>query len=81
MTTLPNLNKAVTKDPSPPAVDTEISPISVPDGTTLITTKPFNETIDNVNQIIDYISGDDPSNFIRQNAITTLVNSERNWIY
>ena len=47
MATLPNLKKGITKDPNPPAVDTKVSPISIPSGTTLITTKPFNEIIDN----------------------------------
>jgi len=72
MATLPNLDKDVTKDPSPPAVDTQISPVIIPNGTTLITTKTTNETIDNVNQIIDYISGDAGPNFIPQNAIENL---------
>ena len=59
MATLPNLNKGVTKDPTPPIVDTQVSPITIPDGTTLVTTKTTNETIDNVDLICNYISGDD----------------------
>jgi len=73
MATLPGLNKGVTKDPTPPATDTEISPITIPDGTTLVTTKTTNETIDNVDQLIDYVSGDNSPNFIPQLAIDNLV--------
>lgn len=73
MATLPGLDKGVFKDPAPPAVDSQISPITIPDGTTLVTTKTTNETIDNVNQLIDYISGDAGPNFIPQAAIDTLV--------
>jgi len=36
----------LTKDPTPPANQTETSPITIPDGTTLITTKNFNDFID-----------------------------------
>ena len=73
MAPLPGLNKGVTKDPTPPGTDTVVSPIAIPDGTTLVTTKTTNETIDNVDQIIDYISGDAGPNFIPQLAITDLV--------
>jgi len=73
MVSLPGLNKGVTKDPTPPAFDTEISPITIPDGTTLVTTKTTNETIDNVDQLIDYVSGDNSPNFIPQLAIENLV--------
>ena len=73
MAPLPGLNKGVTKDPSPPPFDTQVSPIVIPDGTTLITTKTTNETIDNVDEIIDYISGDNSPNFIPQGAIANLV--------
>ena len=68
MATLPGLNKGVVKDPTPPATDTIISPITIPNGTILVTTKTTNETIDNVNQLIDYISGD-AANFIPKSAI------------
>ena len=73
MVTLPNLNKGVTKDPTPPATDTVLSPITIPNGTTLVTTKTTNETIDNVDQLIDYVSGDNSPNFIPQSAIENLV--------
>ena len=69
MATLPGLNKGVTKDPTPPATDTVVSPITIPNGTILVTTKTTNETIDNVDQLIDYVSGDNSPNFIPQSAI------------
>jgi len=75
LATLPNLNKGVTKDPNPPGTDTQVSPIAIPDGTTLVTTKTTNETIDNVDQIIDYISGDNSPNFIPQEAIENLISN------
>ena len=62
MTTLPGL----VKDASSPATDTQLSSISVPDGTTLLTTKQHN-------QIVDYLSGDAGPNFIPQLAIDSLV--------
>lgn len=62
MATLPGL----VKDPAPPATDTEISPITIPNGTTLITTKQHN-------LIIDYLSGDNSPDFIPQSAIDSLV--------
>jgi len=67
------LNKDVVKDPNPPGADLQTSPITIPNGIDLVTTKTTNETIDNVNQIIDYISGDVVSNFIPQSAIFELV--------
>lgn len=73
MATLPGLDKGVFKDPTPPATDSVVSPITIPNGTILVTTKTTNETIDNVNQIIDYISGDNSPNFIPQSAINNLV--------
>jgi len=73
LATLPGLQKGVTKDPSPPATDTVLSPIIIPNGTTLVTTKTTNETIDNIDAIIDYISGDSSPNFIPQLAIDDLV--------
>ena len=73
MATLPGLDKGVFQDPDPPAVDSQLSPITIPDGTTLVTTKPYNEIIDNVNQLIDYVSGDNGPNFIPQLAIDNLV--------
>ena len=73
MPTLPGLQIGVTKDPSPPIVDTLISPQSIPNGTTLITTKTTNETIDNVDQLIRYVSGDNGPNFIPQTAIVSLL--------
>ena len=72
LATLPDLNKGVTKDPTPPLTDTVVSPIVIPNGTILVTTKTLNETIDNVDQLIDYISGDNP-NFIPQLAIDNLL--------
>ena len=54
------------KDAAPPASDTEVSPIVIPDGTTLLTTKQHNK-------IVDYLSGDAGPDFIPQNAIATLV--------
>jgi len=69
MATLPGLDKTVTKDPTPPATDTVVSPITIPNGTILVTTKTTNETIDNVNQLIDYVSGDNSPNFIPKSAI------------
>lgn len=54
------------KDLSPPATDTQTSPITIPNGTTLITTLQHNK-------IIDYLSGDNPSFFIPQAAIDSLV--------
>lgn len=69
---LPGLNKGVTKDPDPPLDDIVISPISVPDGTILVTTKTTNETIDNVDKLIDYVSGEASPNFIPQSAIENL---------
>ena len=62
MTTLTGL----VKDASPPATDTQLSPISIPDGTTLLTTKQHNK-------IVDYLSGDAGPDFIPQNAIDNLV--------
>jgi len=62
MATLPGL----VKDASSPPTDTQLSPISVPDGTTLLTTKQHN-------QIVDYLSGDAGPNFIPQAAIDSLV--------
>jgi len=62
MATLPGL----VKDASSPPTDTQLSPISVPDGTTLLTTKQHN-------QIVDYLSGDAGPNFIPQAAIGSLV--------
>lgn len=57
--TLPNLDKTVTKDPAPPATDTDTAPVSPPSGgTTLLTTLVMNKSIDNINEIIDYISGE-----------------------
>ncbi len=73
MAPLPGLNKGVFKDPSPPLVDSLLSPQTIPNGTTLITTKPQNETVDNVNELIDYVSGDNGPNFIPQLAIDSLV--------
>lgn len=61
MASLPGL----TKDPSPPATDTEIAPITIPNGTVLVTTRVFNK-------IIDYLSGDAGPDFIPQNAIANL---------
>jgi len=61
MATLPGL----VKDASSPPTDTQLSPISVPDGTILLTTKQHN-------QIVDYLSGDAGSNFIPQLAIDSL---------
>lgn len=72
MTTLPGLKKGITKDPSPPATDTQVSPITIPNGTTILTTKLHNEIVDNEDQIIDYISGDASPDFIPQNAIDSL---------
>ncbi len=62
MATLPGL----VKDASPPATDTELSPITIADGTTLLTTKQHNK-------IVDYLSGDAGPDFIPQNAIDSLV--------
>lgn len=62
MATLPGL----VKDASSPPTDTQLSPISVPDGTTLLTTKQHN-------QIVDYLSGDAGPDFIPQAAIDSLV--------
>jgi len=65
MATLPNLDKTVTKDPDPPATDTTLTPIVAPiDGTTALTTLVMNKSIENINQIIDYISGDNTSGLI-----------------
>lgn len=61
MVSLPGL----TKDPDPPATDTQISPITIPDGTVLVTTKVWNK-------IIDYLSGDASPDFIPQSAIGDL---------
>ena len=68
MPTLPGL----VKDAFPPATDTQVSPISIPDGTTLITTRQHNK-------IIDIISGDDTSKIpnsalddIAQSKVTNL---------
>ena len=59
MATLPNLDLTVSTDPDPPASETDTTPISaLPDGTTVITTLAWNNLIENVNQIINYISGD-----------------------
>ena len=73
MATLPGLQKGITKDSAPPATDTQVSPIIIPDGTELLTTKLHNEIVDNEDQLIDYISGDNSPNFIPQNAIDNLV--------
>lgn len=73
MAPLPGLNKGVFKDPDPPLVDSVLSPIVIPNGTTLVTTKPYNEIIDNVDELIDYVSGDNGPNFIPQLAIDSLV--------
>ena len=73
MATLPGLQKGITKDSAPPATDTEVSPITIPDGTTLLTTKLHNEIVDNEDQLIDYVSGDAGPNFIPQSAIDNLV--------
>jgi len=54
------------KDATPPATDTEVSPITIPDGTILLTTKQHNK-------IVDYLSGDAGPDFIPQNAIANLV--------
>jgi len=70
---LPGLNKGVFQDPSPPLVDSVLSPIAIPNGTTLVTTKTTNETIANVDELIDYVSGDNGPNFIPQAAIDSLV--------
>ena len=70
--TLPNLNKNVYKDENPPEYDFEFSPIIIQTGTKLITTKTTNETIDNVNALIDYISGDNSTDKIPQSAIDNL---------
>ena len=72
MPTLPGLKKGITKDVTPPATDTQVSPITIPDGTTVLTTKLHNEIVDNEDQLIDYISGDNATNLIPQNAIDTL---------
>ncbi len=73
MTTLPNLDKTITKDPDPPPVDTLISPQVIPDGTVVLTTLIANKLIDNNNEIIDYISGDNTAAKITQEAIDGLV--------
>ena len=73
MATLPGLQKGITKDSSPPATDTQLSPITIPDSTTLLTTKLHNEIVDNEDKLIDYVSGDASPDFIPQNAISTLV--------
>ena len=73
MAPLPGLNKGVFQDPAPPAVDFVLSPITIPNGTTLVTTKTTNETITNVDELIDYVSGDNGPNFIPQLAIDSLV--------
>jgi len=73
MATLPGLDKGVFKDPAPPLVDSVLAPITIPNGTILVTTKTTNETIDNVNELIDYVSGDNGPNFIPQLAIDSLV--------
>lgn len=73
MTTLPNLQKGITKDATPPLTDTIVSPISIPNGTILITTKLHNEIVDNLDQLIDYVSGDNGPNFIPQSAIADLL--------
>ena len=54
------------KDATPPATDTELSPLAIPDGTTLLTTKQHNK-------IVDYLSGDAGPDFIPQLAIENLV--------
>jgi len=60
--TLPNLDKTVTKDPAPPGTDTVLTPIFAPsDGTVALTTLVLNKSIDNINEIIDYISGENAS--------------------
>lgn len=53
------------KDATPPATDTQLSPIFVPNGTILLTTKQHNK-------IVDYLSGDAGPDFIPQNAIASL---------
>jgi len=73
MAPLPGLNKGVFQDPAPPGVDFVLSPITIPNGTTLVTTKTTNETITNVDELIDYVSGDNGPNFIPQAAIDSLV--------
>jgi len=73
MAPLPGLNKGVFQDPAPPVVDFVLSPITIPNGTTLVTTKTTNETIVNVDELIDYVSGDNGPNFIPQLAIDSLV--------
>lgn len=73
MAPLPGLNKGVFQDPAPPLVDFVLSPITIPNGTTLVTTKTTNETIANVDELIDYVSGDNGPNFIPQVAIDNLV--------
>jgi len=72
LATLPNLKKGITKDAFPPATDTQLTPISLPNGTTILTTKLHNEIVDNEDQIIDYISGDNGTK-IPQSAIDSLV--------
>ncbi len=73
MPPLDGLKKGVTKDPNPPATDTEVSPVLIPEGTLLVTTKTTNETIVNVDKIIDYLSGDAFPDAIPQNSIDGLI--------
>lgn len=75
MATLPNLDKTITKDPDPPATDTLLAPQTVSVGTVLLTTLIANKLIDNNNEIIDYISGDNAAAKISQTAIDGLVTS------
>jgi len=71
MATLPNLDKTVTKDPVPPITDTVLTPIIIPPvGTVSLTTLVMNKEIDNINEIIDYISGDNVAGKIPANALT-----------
>jgi len=71
MATLPNLDKTVTKDPVPPATDTVLTPITPPPPATVaLTTLVMNKEIDNINEIIDYISGDNGAADIPITAIT-----------
>ena len=68
MPTLPNLKKGITKDANPPATDTQVSPQPTFPGTVLLTTKLHNEIIDDLDAIIDYLSGDDAANKIPQSS-------------
>ena len=72
MATLPGLLKGVFQDPSPPVVDFVLSPITIPNGTTLLTTKTTNETIAILDELTDYVSGDNGPSLIPQLAIDRL---------